>query len=36
VIASPKGAPVPETGEGTAVRPEDLAGVVAQARRDIG
>jgi len=36
VIASPKEAPVPETGEGTAVRPADLAGVVAQARRDIG
>jgi hypothetical protein len=36
VIASPKGAPVPEIGEGTPARPEDLAGVVAQARRDIG
>jgi TRAP-type uncharacterized transport system fused permease subunit len=36
VIASPKEAPVHETGEGTPARPEDLAGVVAQARRDIG
>ncbi len=36
VIASPKEPPVPETGEGTPARPEDLAGVVAQARRDIG
>ena len=36
VIASPKEAPVPESGEGTPARPEDLAGVVAQVRRDIG
>jgi len=35
-IAPPKDAPVPETGEGTPAQPEDLAGVVAQARRDIG
>jgi len=36
VIASPIEAPVPETGEGTPARPEDLARVVSQARRDIG
>jgi len=35
-IASAKEAPVPETGEGTPARPEDLASVIAEARRDIG
>ncbi|MBI2539875.1 MAG: TRAP transporter permease [Deltaproteobacteria bacterium] len=35
-IASAKEAPVPETGEGTLARPEDLARVVGEARRDIG
>jgi len=36
VIASPKEAPVPGPGESTPARPEDLARVVADARRDIG
>ena len=36
VIASPKEAPVRESREGTPARPEDLADVIAQARRDIG
>jgi len=35
VIASPKGPPAPETKE-SAPPPEDLAGVVGEARRDIG
>ena len=35
VIASPKAAPAPETEEGAAPS-EDVAGVVAEARRDIG
>ena len=35
-IAPPKGAPVSEIGEVTPARPEDLAGVDAQARREIG
>jgi len=36
VIASPKVAPAPETNEGAPPRPEDLARVVGEARRDIG
>jgi TRAP-type uncharacterized transport system fused permease subunit len=36
LIASTKAAPAPETLEGAPARPEDLAGVVAEARRDIG
>ena len=36
VIASPKAAPAPETEEGAPPRPEDLAGVLGEARRDIG
>jgi TRAP transporter 4TM/12TM fusion protein len=36
LIASPKVAPVPETEEGAPPRPEDLARVVGEARRDIG
>jgi TRAP transporter 4TM/12TM fusion protein len=36
LIASPKVAPVPETEEGAPPRPEDLAGVLGEARRDIG
>jgi TRAP transporter 4TM/12TM fusion protein len=36
VIASPKVAPAPETEEGAPPRPEDLAGVLGEARRDIG
>jgi hypothetical protein len=36
VIASPKVAPPPETEEGGPPRPEDLAGVLGEARRDIG
>ena len=35
-IAPPKGVPVVEPVSGDAVRPEDLARVVAEARRDIG
>jgi TRAP-type uncharacterized transport system fused permease subunit len=37
VIAAPKGGvPAPETEEGAPPRPEDLAGVLGEARRDIG
>ena len=36
VIAPLKVAPAPETEEGAPPRPEDLAGVVSEARRDIG
>jgi len=36
VIAAPKVAPTPETEEGAPPRPEDLAGVLGEARRDIG
>jgi hypothetical protein len=36
VIAAPKGAPAPETEEGAPPRPEDLEGVLGEARRDIG
>ena len=36
VIAPPKVAPAPETEEGAPPRPEDLAGVLGEARRDIG
>ena len=36
VIASPKEAAVPESGEAAAAEPTDLDAVVAQARRDIG
>jgi hypothetical protein len=36
VIAPLKVAPTPETEEGAPPRPEDLAGVVHEARRDIG
>ena len=36
VIASPKMPPAPETKEGAPPRPEDLARVVGEARRDIG
>jgi TRAP-type uncharacterized transport system fused permease subunit len=36
VIAPPKVAPVPETEEGAPPRPEDLTGVLGEARRDIG
>jgi hypothetical protein len=37
VIAAPKeGMPAPETEEGPPPRPEDLAGVLGEARRDIG
>jgi hypothetical protein len=36
LIASPKVAPAPETNEGAPPRPEDLARVVGEARRDIG
>jgi hypothetical protein len=36
VIAPLKVAPAPETEEGAPPRPEDLAGVLGEARRDIG
>jgi TRAP transporter 4TM/12TM fusion protein len=36
LIAPPKAAPAPETEEGGPQRPEDLAGVLGEARRDIG
>jgi TRAP transporter 4TM/12TM fusion protein len=36
VIASPTEAPAPEAAEGAPARPEELARVVAEARRDIG
>jgi hypothetical protein len=36
VIAPPKMAPVPETGEGGPTPSEGLAEVVAEAKRDIG
>jgi hypothetical protein len=36
VIASPKVPPAPETKEGAPPPPEDLAGLVGEARRDIG
>jgi TRAP-type uncharacterized transport system fused permease subunit len=36
LIAPPKDAPAPETGEAGAAGPTDLDAVVAQARRDIG
>ena len=36
VIASPKEPPAPAAGAGTPARPEEIAGVVADARRDIG
>jgi hypothetical protein len=37
VIAAPRGgAPAPETKEGAPPRPEDLAGLLGEARRDIG
>jgi TRAP-type uncharacterized transport system fused permease subunit len=36
LIAPPKMAPVPETQEGAPPRPEDLSGVLGEARRDIG
>jgi TRAP transporter 4TM/12TM fusion protein len=36
VIASPKEAAMPETAEGAPERPDDLARVIAEARRDIG
>jgi hypothetical protein len=36
VIASPKESPGPETDASAPTRPEDLADVVGEARRDIG
>jgi TRAP-type uncharacterized transport system fused permease subunit len=36
VIASPKEPPVPEAGASSPARPEDIARVIAEARRDIG
>jgi hypothetical protein len=35
-IAAPKDLPAPETAESAPVPPEDLARVIAEARRDIG
>jgi hypothetical protein len=36
VIAAPKVAPAPETEEGAPPQAKDLAGVLGEARRDIG